>query len=69
MGLRTLVGRAFAVALGLKLDNQGMVHQSIDGGDGHHVIGKNRIPLAEGLIGGDQEAFALIAMGNKFKED
>jgi hypothetical protein len=53
LGLSPLVSRALAVTLGLKLNNQGMVHQPIDGGDGHHVIGKNRIPLAEGLIGGD----------------
>ena len=46
-----------------------MMHQPIDSGDGHHVIGKNRIPLAEGLIGGDQQTFAFIPMGNQFKED
>ncbi len=45
------------------------MNQAVDGGDGHHGIGEDVIPLTKGLIGGNQETVALVAMGNELKED
>jgi len=58
-----------AKTIGLNFNNQGVVDQSVNGGDRHHVVGKDLMPLAKGLIGGDEQAFAFITMGNEFKED
>lgn len=44
------------------------MHQSIDGSNGHHRVSKDRIPLTEGLVGGNEQTFTLIAMGNEFKQ-
>ena len=46
-----------------------MVDQAINGGDRHHGVGKNLIPLTKGLIGGDHQAPSFIAMGNQLKQD
>ena len=45
-----------------------MVYQPVDGGDGHDGVGEDLIPSAEGLIGGDNQAAALIAVGNELKQ-
>lgn len=44
------------------------MHQSIDGGHGHHRVCKNRIPLAKRLVGCNEQTLALIAMGNELKQ-
>ena len=56
-------------AISLNVNNEGMVNQPVDSGHGHHGIGEDVIPLTKGLIGGNKEAVALVAMGNEFKED
>ena len=45
------------------------MNQPVDSGHGHHGIGEDVIPLTKGLIGGDKETVALVAMGNEFKEN
>ena len=45
------------------------MHQAINRCDGHHVIRQDGVPLTEGLIGRDEQAASLVAMGNQFKED
>ena len=65
-----LVGRRlFTIAIGFDLNNECMMHQPINGSHGHHVIGEDMVPLAEGLIGRDQETFSFIAVSNQLKED
>ena len=54
LGLSTIISRAFPIAIGLEFNNQRMVDELINRSDRHHVIGKNGIPLAEGLVGGNQ---------------
>lgn len=45
------------------------MNQAVNRCDGHHGIRKDLLPLTKGLIGGNQEAFTLVAMGDKFKQD
>lgn len=67
-GLRSLNGSLFAETLGMHLKNSRMVDQAVNGGNGHHRIGKDALPLTKRLIRRDQEALALIAVGNEFKQ-
>lgn len=46
-----------------------MVYETVDSSDSHHGIGKDGIPLTEGLVGSDQQAFAFVAMSNQFEEN
>ena len=65
-----LIGsRLFTVAIGFERNNKGMMHQSINGSHGHHVISEDMVPLTEVLIGSDQKTFSFIAMSNQFKKD
>ena len=54
---------------GLNFDNDRMVDQAIHGSHGHHGIGKDGIPLTEGLIGSDQQTFAFVAVSDQLEED
>lgn len=45
-----------------------MVDQPVDGGDGHDGIGEDLIPGTEGLVGGDDQAAALVAVGDELEE-
>jgi len=42
------------IAVSLDFKNDSMMHEPINRSDRHHGIGKDRVPLAEGLIGGDE---------------
>ena len=46
-----------------------MVHQPVNGGNGHHRVGKDSIPLTKGLIRRDHHTLSFIAMGNEFKQN
>lgn len=41
---------------------------AVDGGEGHGGIGEDSVPLAEGLVGGDQGGPALVAGADEFEE-
>ena len=43
------------------------MHQAINRRHRHHGIREDVIPLAKGLIGCNQQALALIAMGDELK--
>src|SRR4029077_13089773 len=62
-------GRFAPVAVGVHLQDDGVVHQAVDGGDGHGGIGEDRIPGAEGLVCGDQQGPALVAGGDQLEDD
>ena len=62
-------GLLLAVAVSFDLKNDGMVYQSVNSCDRRHRVGKNAVPLAEGLISSDEQTFALIAMSNEFEEN
>ena len=43
--------------------------EAVDGGDGHGRIGEDLVPFAEGLITSDDEALALVALGDELEQD
>lgn len=45
-----------------------MVYQSVNRRHRHHRISKDAVPVAKRLVGGNHQAFALIAMSNEFKQ-
>ena len=52
----------------IEVEDGGPVDDPVDGGHGGHFIFEDFIPVLEGQIGADQEAFALIAMGHEVKK-
>ena len=46
-----------------------MMNQTIDGGQGYGLIGKNPSPFAEGLIGGDQHRSPLVSRADQFEQN
>ena len=54
-------GGSSAVALGVHLDDGGVVNEAIDSGEGHGGIREDPIPFAEWLVGGDQHRAAFVA--------
>ena len=62
-------GCLLAETLCLNIDNRGMVNETVDRRHRHHCIGKNLVPLTEGLIGRHQQAFPLVAVSNQLEED
>ena len=51
------------------LQGDGMVDETVDNGSRGHWVLKNPIPLTEQQIATDEHALALIALGQKGKED
>lgn len=45
-----------------------MVDRTVDGGDGHGLVGKDLVPAAEGLVGGDGDAAEFGAPGDQLEE-
>lgn len=57
------------IAIGLDLENDSMMHQPVNGSNSYHRVGKDAIPLTEGLIGRNQQTLAFISMSNQLKEN
>jgi hypothetical protein len=62
-------GLATAVAFAGHLDDGGVVDEAVDGGDGHGLVLEEGLPLAEGLVAGDDEGSAFVGLGDEFEED
>lgn len=45
------------------------MHQPINGCHGHHVVVEDTVPLAKGLVGGNDQTAGFIAMRDQFKQD
>ena len=54
-------GGLAAVALDVHLDDRGVVDETVDGREGHGLIGEDAAPLAERLIGRDEQRAPLVA--------
>ena len=78
-GRRGLIGLAFssgsifgggaaAIAVGVDLDDVGVVDEAIDGGDGDGGVREHFVPFAERLIAGDHQAFALVTLGDQLEQ-
>lgn len=57
------------VAFDVELEDGRVMNQAIDRGEGHGRIGKDLVPLAEGLVGGDQDRAVFIACADEFEQD
>lgn len=42
--------------------------QTVDGGDGHRLVGEDLVPTTKGLIGGNGYAGVFVAPGNQLEE-
>lgn len=56
-----LEGGAAAIAFDVHLEDGGMVDEAIDDGERHRLIGEDLAPLAEWLVGGDEQGSPLVA--------
>jgi hypothetical protein len=57
------------VAVDVHFEDRRMMNQTIDGGQGYGLIGKNPSPFAEGLIGGDQHRSPLVSRADQFEQN
>ena len=63
-----LGGRLAAVALGVELEDGGVMDEAVDSGDGHHFVSKDAVPFAKRLVAGDDYTAALVPVGNQLKQ-
>ena len=45
------------------------MNKAVDGSERHGRIGEDPVPVAEGLIGGDQHGSAFVAGADQFEQD
>src|SRR5215467_15421652 len=45
------------------------MHEAIDGGEHHGLVGKNLVPVAERTVGRDRYRAALVAHGDQLEQD
>ena len=57
-----------AVGLALDVDHGAVMQDAVQDGRGNRDIGKDLIPLGEGLVGGKDGRCLLVAPGNELKE-
>ena len=62
------VAVAQPVAVAPEADDLGVVHQSVDHGRGDHVVAEDLASAPERLVGGDDQAGALVAGGDELEE-
>lgn len=48
-------GGSPTVALDVEFEDGGPAHEPVDGGQGHGLFGEGGVPLADGLVGGDEQ--------------
>lgn len=63
-----LDGCAAAIALDVELKDGRVVDEAIDGGEGHGGVWEDPVPLAEGLVGSDQEGSSLVPGADQLEE-
>jgi hypothetical protein len=62
LGLGLKLGLAAAIALALDGDDVGVVDDAVDQGGGTGCVGEDGGPIAEGEVGGQDEAFLLVVV-------
>ena len=62
-------GGFLAVAFDVHLDDDRVMDQAIDGGDGHGRVREHLVPLGEGLVSGDQHASSFVSSADQFEQD
>ena len=61
-------GGASAVAFDVHLEDGGVVDEAIDDGECHRLVGEDFAPLAERLVGGDEQGSPLIPGADELEE-
>lgn len=57
------------IAFDVEFEDGGVVYEPIDGGQGHGWVGEDFLPLAEGLIVGDEHGLSFIAGADQFEQN
>ena len=52
-----------------ELEDGGVVNEPIDGGHGRHGVLEDLVPLGEDQVGGDDDGFVFVALGEELEED
>ena len=63
-----LLGGAPPVAFDIHLKDGFMMNEPVDGSQGHGGIGEDCVPLAEGLVGGDEHGSSLVSCADKLEQ-
>ena len=50
------------------IEDRGAVHQAVDGCERHGLVGEDRAPLAERLVGSDEHRAILVARADEFEQ-
>ncbi len=58
-----------SIAFAADGDDVAVVEQAVEDGCGHHDIGKDRTPLRDGTVMGDEEAATLVATRDQLEEE
>ena len=62
-------GGAPPVAFDVEFEDGGPVHEPVDGSDGHGRVGEDLVPLAERLVGGEQQGALLVTCADQLEQD
>jgi len=62
-------GGALSVAFDVEFADRCVMDSPVDRGECHGGIGKDLVPLAKGLVGGDQDRAVFIARTDEFEQD
>ncbi len=57
------------VTVSVDLDDCAMMNEAVDGCDSDGGIGEDLVPFTEQLIAGDDQAPALVALGDQLEQD
>ena len=57
------------IAVDVHFEDRGVVHDAIDGGERHGLVGEDFSPFAEGLVGSDEHGSALVSGADQFEQN
>ena len=61
-------GFAASIAFDVHLQDGGVVHEAIDGGERHGLIREDLAPFSERLVGGDQHGTPFVARSDQLEQ-
>src|SRR3546814_4772237 len=67
--LFSLDSRAAPIAFDIHLEDGGVVHEAVDGGQRHCGIGEDPVPFAERLVGGYHQRTPLVSRADQLEQN
>lgn len=67
--LFSLDSRAPPIAFDIHLEDGGVVHEAVDGGQRHCGIGEDPVPFAERLVGGYHQRTPLVSRADQLEQN